>query len=93
MVVDSLSDGTRIAQLLASEVTGHEDAFSVLSVVDSDPDVEPTDDGALAYAVAGRFPSVGAEVVCLRVIGARLVTAHRSITSSGAPTISPSSQT
>ncbi|RDZ63660.1 hypothetical protein C5B90_11025 [Haloferax sp. Atlit-12N] len=52
MVVDSLSDGTRIAQLLASEVTGHEDAFSVLSVVDSDPDVEPTDDGALAYAVA-----------------------------------------
>ncbi|POG55756.1 hypothetical protein [Haloferax marisrubri] len=52
MVVDSLSDGTRIAQLLASEVTGHEDAFSVLSVVDSDPDVEPTDDGAFAYAVA-----------------------------------------
>ncbi|ELZ94565.1 hypothetical protein [Haloferax sulfurifontis] len=52
MVVDSLSDGTRIAQLLASEVTGHEDAFSVLSVVDADADVEPTDDGALAYAVA-----------------------------------------
>ncbi|WP_424006613.1 hypothetical protein [Haloferax denitrificans] len=52
MVADSLSDGTRIAQLLASEVTGHEDAFSVLSVVDADADVEPTADGALAYAVA-----------------------------------------
>ncbi|ELZ96831.1 hypothetical protein C440_03618 [Haloferax mucosum ATCC BAA-1512] len=51
MVVDTLSDGTRIAQLLASELTGHEDAFSTLAVVDADPDVEPTEDGALAYAV------------------------------------------
>ncbi|UVE50571.1 hypothetical protein KU306_01300 [Haloferax larsenii] len=52
MVVDRLSDGKRIAQLLASELTGHEDTFSILSIVDSDADVEPTDDGALAYAVA-----------------------------------------
>ncbi|WP_411964264.1 hypothetical protein [Haloferax sp. YSMS24] len=52
MVVDRLTDGTRIAQLLASELTGHEAAFATLSVVDADTDVEPTDDGALAYAVA-----------------------------------------
>ncbi|KAB1193443.1 hypothetical protein GJR96_08290 [Haloferax sp. MBLA0076] len=52
MVVDRLADGTRIAQLLASELTGHEAAFAMLSVVDADPDVEPTDDGAFAYAVA-----------------------------------------
>lgn len=51
MVVDRLTDGTRIAQLLASELTGHEAAFASLSVVDADTDVEPTDDGALAYAV------------------------------------------
>ncbi|WP_416840621.1 hypothetical protein [Haloferax sp. DFSO52] len=52
MVVDRLTDGKRIAQLLASELTGHEETFAMLSVVDADTDVEPTDDGALAYAVA-----------------------------------------
>ncbi|KAB1198384.1 MULTISPECIES: hypothetical protein [Haloferax] len=52
MVVDRLADGKRIAQLLASELTGHEETFALLSVVDADTDVEPTDDGALAYAVA-----------------------------------------
>ncbi|MFC7202466.1 hypothetical protein ACFQJC_02995 [Haloferax namakaokahaiae] len=51
MVVDALSDGKRIAQLLASELTGHEDAFSLLEIVESDPDVEPTDDGAFAFGV------------------------------------------
>ncbi|WP_410766704.1 hypothetical protein [Haloferax sp. DFSO60] len=51
MVVDSLSDGKRIAQLLASELTGHEEAFARLEIVDSDPDVEPTDDGTFAYGV------------------------------------------
>lgn len=52
MVEDRLRDGTRIAQLVASEVTGHEDApFDALAVVDADPDVEPTDQGAKAYDV------------------------------------------
>ncbi|QIB75295.1 hypothetical protein GL213_04000 [Halogeometricum borinquense] len=51
MVEDRLSHGKRIAQLLASEVTGHERSLSSLSVTDSDPDVEPTDDGAFAYAI------------------------------------------
>ena len=51
MVEDRLADGTRIAQLVASEVTGHEASLSDLSVVDADPDAEPSTDGALAYRV------------------------------------------
>jgi hypothetical protein len=47
---DRLSDGRRIAQLLASEIEGHEE-FG-LAVVDADREVEPTPDGALAYRVA-----------------------------------------
>lgn len=51
MVEDRLADGLRIAQLLASEVTGGVDRLARLSVTDADPDVEPTTDGALAYTV------------------------------------------
>ena len=51
MVKERLADGRRIAQLLASEVTGHADEFSSLSVTDADPDVEPTPDGAFAYGI------------------------------------------
>jgi len=52
MVEDRITDGRRIAQLLASELDGREDGeFGVLSVTDADPDVEPTADGARAYDV------------------------------------------
>jgi hypothetical protein len=52
MVVDELTDGERIAQLLSSEVHGHERGrLGRLAVVDADRDVEPTDAGAFAYAV------------------------------------------
>lgn len=52
MVEESITDGYRIAELLASEVTGLErDAIDELTVVDADPDVEPTDDGAFAYGI------------------------------------------
>lgn len=51
MVEDRLADGTRIAQLLASELTGGVDRLTRVSVTDADPDVEPTTDGALAYTV------------------------------------------
>ncbi|RLM89604.1 hypothetical protein D3D02_06910 [Halobellus sp. Atlit-38R] len=51
MVEERLTDGRRIAQFLASEVTGHEDDLRSLSVTDADPDVEPTPDGAFAYAI------------------------------------------
>ncbi|MFB6095961.1 MAG: hypothetical protein ABEJ74_01060 [Haloferacaceae archaeon] len=52
MVEDRLSDGRRIAQLLASELDGLGGDLERVAVVDADPDVEPTADGALAYAVA-----------------------------------------
>ncbi len=51
MVDERLGDGVRIAQLLASEIEGNEGRLRDLTVSDADPDVEPTADGALAYAV------------------------------------------
>ena len=51
MVEKRLTDGRRIAQFLASEVTGHGDALAALSVTDADPDVEPTPDGVFAYSI------------------------------------------
>lgn len=52
MVEERLTDGKRIAQLLASEVTGRTDGpLGRLDVTDADPDIEPTVDGARAYAI------------------------------------------
>ena len=51
MVEERLTDGRRIAQVLASEVTGHGDDLDALAVTDADPDVEPTPDGTFAYAI------------------------------------------
>lgn len=53
MVVDELTDGKRLGQLLASEIHGHErDVFGRLAVVDADTEIEPSEAGALAYAIA-----------------------------------------
>lgn len=52
MVQDRLRDGTRIAQLVASELTGDREALDQVVVTDADPEVEPTADGAFAYRVA-----------------------------------------
>lgn len=50
MVDERLDDGVRIAQLLASELSS--DAVRPpFAVVDADPDVTPTPDGATAYRV------------------------------------------
>lgn len=62
MVEDRLADGRRIAQLLASELTGDEGRLRTLSVADADVDVEPTVDGAFAYAVTGVDGETVAEV-------------------------------
>lgn len=63
MVTDRLRDGVRIAQLLASEVTGDQGRLKTLSVADADTDVEPTLDGALAYRITrGEEPIVDAYV-------------------------------
>jgi hypothetical protein len=52
MVEERLTDGKRIAQLLASEIESGARTLRDLSVVDADPDAEPTVDGAFGYAVA-----------------------------------------
>ena len=52
MVDDELSDGERIARLLSSEIHGHErGVLGRLSVADARESVEPTEQGALAFAV------------------------------------------
>jgi len=52
MVEDRVTDGRRIAELLASELDGREDgALAPLAVVNADEDVTPTADGARAYDV------------------------------------------
>jgi hypothetical protein len=51
MVEDRITDGRRIAQLLASEVDGRAGALADLSVTNARRDVEPTADGARAYDV------------------------------------------
>jgi hypothetical protein len=51
MVADRLTDGVRIGQLLASEVSGDEGRLRDLTLADADPDVEPTADGAFAYRI------------------------------------------
>jgi hypothetical protein len=51
MVDKRLSDGRRIAQLLASELTGDRGPLARIVVVDADPAAEPTVDGTRAYRV------------------------------------------
>jgi len=53
MVEDRITNGKRIAQLLASELTGLVTApLDRITVVDATPDAEPTPDGTEAYGVA-----------------------------------------
>lgn len=55
MVEDKITDGKRIAQFLASELTGLETGvLARVDVVDADPSVEPTPEGATAYQVSFR---------------------------------------
>jgi len=51
MVDAELSDGVRIAQLLASDLAGHDGALADVTVTDADPEVTPTADGRRAYVV------------------------------------------
>ncbi len=53
MVADRITDGKRIGQLFASELTGLERGpLGAVSVEDAEPDVEPTAEGARAFRVA-----------------------------------------
>ncbi|EMA16355.1 hypothetical protein BDK61_2513 [Haloarcula quadrata] len=79
MVKDSISDGRRIGQLLASELTGlQRGPLSGVSVVDADRDVEPTPAGAFAY----RVTADGTEVAVVEVTPetARLVLEQAPVT-------------
>lgn len=50
MVEDRITDGRRIAELLASELDGREDGvLGRVSVTNADRDVDPSEDGARAY--------------------------------------------
>lgn len=52
MARDTTTDGTRIGQLLSSEIHGHERGpIGHLAIVDADTDVEPAADGAFAYGI------------------------------------------
>lgn len=52
MVEDRVTNGRRIAQLLASELDGREDrGLGRVEIRNADPDIEPTIDGAFAYDV------------------------------------------
>lgn len=62
MVEDRTTDGVRIAQLLASELTGGGGHLAGVTVTDSDPDAEPTTDGALAYRVSAGNETAAADV-------------------------------
>lgn len=53
MAEDRVTDGERIAELLASELTGvSAGSMDRLSVVDADPDATPAAEGTFAYRVA-----------------------------------------
>lgn len=53
MVEDRTTDGKRIAQLLASELSGLEnEILGRLSVVDAERDAEPSPGGTFAYGIA-----------------------------------------
>jgi hypothetical protein len=63
MVGERLTDGVRIGQLLASEISGNEGRLRDLALEDADPDVEPTPDGALAYRVVRDGDDPGGDLV------------------------------
>ena len=64
MVEKRITDGKRIGQLLASELTGLERGpLGAVSVEDAEPDVEPTAEGAFAFRVASDGDTLGTVTV------------------------------
>lgn len=53
MVIDELTDGTRIGQHLSSEIHGHErGSLGRLAVVNADADAAPSESGTFAFGIA-----------------------------------------
>ena len=63
MVAERTTDGVRLAQLLASEVTGDRDRLRDVAVGDATPDVDTSPDGTLAYRVRRSTGPDGSGVV------------------------------
>lgn len=64
MVEKRITDGKRIAQLLASELTGLDvHPLDEIEVVDADPDAEASPDGTLGYRVNYRETTVASVVL------------------------------
>lgn len=67
MVDERVTDGKRVAQLLASELAGRTTGpLAAVDVVDADPDADPTPEGTVAYRVAVRDERVATVVLYLR---------------------------
>jgi hypothetical protein len=70
MIDDRVTDGKRVAQLLASELTGLETGpLSVVDVTDADPAAEPSPAGTVAY----RVTAAGAPVATVVMYPERVV--------------------
>lgn len=80
MVQEKITDGTRIAQFLASEFTGlNRGALEGIEVTDADDSAEPSPDGTLAYRITRADQPVATvllypEAVELRRVGGEWVT-------------------
>lgn len=60
VVDERVTDGRRIAELLASEIEGRADGvFEMLSVTDADRSVEPRPDGTRAYDISANTTVIG----------------------------------
>lgn len=73
MVEERITDGKRIAQFLASELTGLERGpLGRVEVVDSDPDAEPSPSGTEAYRVGFEESVAGTVVLFPAAVEVRL---------------------
>ncbi|MFB6210076.1 MAG: hypothetical protein ABEI76_00915 [Halobacteriales archaeon] len=75
MVEDRVTDGKRIAQLLASELDGREDGdLHRIAVDGADPDAEPTPTGTRAYEIMADGAPIA--TVCIQPDRARIEFSH-----------------
>ena len=64
MVDERVTDGKRVAQLLASELTGLETGpLAAVGVTDADPDAGPSPEGTVAYRVTVEGEVIGTVVM------------------------------
>ena len=80
MVKDRLTDGKRIAQLLASELDARENGpLARVAVVDADREATPSEDGTEAYTIAVDESPVGTVTLFPDHASVRLETAVEAV--------------